>query len=177
MRFSFKIPPDENPKREPGKLEETVDVAFPESSRFLDDAVDPLHAAFLHPAGSPLHFPRDEIEGTTHADHDGYVQLFRMASHPEFLLGVAQRDKEQIRFRRIDALDDFRLLLVQPHDSRVNADDVDPDLSRLGLKGSPTKVKKIDNIVLSHKESQQVAATPEALSQLMTTRSKEHIIS
>ena len=59
----------------------------------------------------------------------------------------------------------------------LNADDVNPDLSRLGLKGSPTKVKKIDNIVLAHKESQEVAATPEALSQLMATLSKEHIIS
>ena len=59
----------------------------------------------------------------------------------------------------------------------LNADDVNPDLERLGLKGSPTKVKKIDNIVLSHKESCQVDATPEALSQLMATLSKEHIIS
>ena len=71
-----------------------------------------------------------------------------------------------------------RLLKLANKEVRfLNADDVDPDLSRLGLKGSPTKVKKIDNIVLSHKESQQVAATPEALSQLMSTLSKEHIIS
>ena len=71
-----------------------------------------------------------------------------------------------------------RLLKLANKEVRfLNADDVDPDLSRLGLKGSPTKVKKIDNIVLSHKESQQVAATPKALSQLMSTLSKEHIIS
>ena len=71
-----------------------------------------------------------------------------------------------------------RLLKLANKEVRfLNADDVDPDLSRLGLKGSPTKVKKIDNIVLSHKESQQIAATPEALSQLMSTLSKDHIIS
>ncbi len=71
-----------------------------------------------------------------------------------------------------------RLLRLAKEEVRfLNADDVNPDLSRLGLKGSPTKVKKIDNIVLSHKESCQVDATPEALSQLMATLSKEHIIS
>ena len=71
-----------------------------------------------------------------------------------------------------------RLLRLAKEEVRfLNADDVNPDLARLGLKGSPTKVKKIDNIVLSHKESCQVEATPEALSQLMATLSKEHIIS
>lgn len=57
-----------------------------------------------------------------------------------------------------------------------NADDIKPDPERIGKKGSPTKVKKIQNVVLAHKESQQVPPTAEALSELMGTLIAEHII-
>lgn len=57
-----------------------------------------------------------------------------------------------------------------------NADDIKPDFERIGKKGSPTKVKKIQNVVLAHKESQQVEPTTQALSELMGTLIAEHII-
>ena len=57
-----------------------------------------------------------------------------------------------------------------------NADAIAPEMERLGLKGSPTKVKKIDNVVLAHKEGQRVESSEAALSELVVTLMKEHII-
>ncbi|MBQ9638074.1 MAG: electron transfer flavoprotein subunit beta/FixA family protein [Bacteroidales bacterium] len=57
-----------------------------------------------------------------------------------------------------------------------NADDVNPDFSRLGKNGSPTKVKKIDNVVLAHKESQRVGDNKEELNALMATLVADHIV-
>ena len=58
----------------------------------------------------------------------------------------------------------------------VNADSIDADLDRLGLKGSPTKVKKIENVVLAHKESVVMQPTEDALDSLCATLIKEHIL-
>ena len=58
----------------------------------------------------------------------------------------------------------------------VNADGIDADMDRLGLKGSPTKVKQIVNVVLSHKESVVIEPTEEALGELSATLIKEHIL-
>lgn len=49
-------------------------------------------------------------------------------------------------------------------------------MERLGLKGSPTKVKKIENVVLAHKESVVLQPTEEALNELSATLIKEHIL-
>ncbi len=57
-----------------------------------------------------------------------------------------------------------------------NADAIDPEMERLGLKGSPTKVKKIDNVVLAHKDAQQVEPTEAALNDLVAGLMKDHII-
>lgn len=56
------------------------------------------------------------------------------------------------------------------------ADDIDADMERLGMKGSPTKVKKIENVVLAHKESVDVSPTAEGLSGLTATLIAEHIL-
>ena len=58
----------------------------------------------------------------------------------------------------------------------INADSIDADMDRLGLKGSPTKVKKIENVVLAHKESVVLQPTEEALNELSATLIKEHIL-
>ena len=57
-----------------------------------------------------------------------------------------------------------------------NADDINPELVRLGMSGSPTKVKTVQNVVLSHKENQQVAPTQEALNAMMKELSDTHIL-
>lgn len=58
----------------------------------------------------------------------------------------------------------------------TNADSIDADMDRLGLKGSPTKVKKIENVVLAHKESVVLEPSDEALNGLCATLIKEHIL-
>ena len=58
----------------------------------------------------------------------------------------------------------------------INADSIGADLDRLGLKGSPTKVKKIENVVLAHKESVVLEPTEAALNELSSTLIKEHIL-
>jgi electron transfer flavoprotein beta subunit len=58
----------------------------------------------------------------------------------------------------------------------MTADAIDADMDRLGLKGSPTKVKKIENVVLAHKESVVLEPTEAALSELSATLIKEHIL-
>lgn len=57
-----------------------------------------------------------------------------------------------------------------------NAADIEADDSRLGLSGSPTKVKKIENVVLTAKESVNVEPTEEALDGLVKELIASHII-
>lgn len=70
-----------------------------------------------------------------------------------------------------------RLLRMAKDEVRVmTADEIDADMDRLGLKGSPTKVKKIENVVLAHKESVVLQPTEEALNELSATLIAEHIL-
>lgn len=70
-----------------------------------------------------------------------------------------------------------RLIRLAKEEVRmITADDIDADLNRLGLKGSPTKVKKIENVVLAHKESVVLEPTEAALNELSATLIKEHIL-
>ena len=70
-----------------------------------------------------------------------------------------------------------RLLRQAKEEIRMtNADSIDADMDRLGLKGSPTKVKKIENVVLAHKESVVMEPTEASLNELSATLIKEHIL-
>lgn len=57
-----------------------------------------------------------------------------------------------------------------------SAADIEAEDSRLGLSGSPTKVKKIDNVVLTAKESIEVEPTDEGLNNLVKDLIASHII-
>ena len=57
-----------------------------------------------------------------------------------------------------------------------SAADIEAEDSRLGLSGSPTKVKKIDNVVLTAKESIEVEPTDEGLDNLVKDLIASHII-
>jgi Electron transfer flavoprotein, beta subunit len=57
-----------------------------------------------------------------------------------------------------------------------NAADINADDSRLGLTGSPTKVKKIDNVVLTQKENKQLEPTDTDIDSLMKELISSHII-
>ena len=68
------------------------------------------------------------------------------------------------------------LRLARTEVRMMNADDIQADMDRLGMKGSPTKVKKIESVVLAHKESVVLAPTEEALNALSATLIQEHIL-
>ena len=58
----------------------------------------------------------------------------------------------------------------------IDADAIGADMDRLGMTGSPTKVKKIENVVLAHKESVVLEPTEAALNELSATLIREHIL-
>ncbi len=54
--------------------------------------------------------------------------------------------------------------------------DIDADFEMLGLSGSPTKVKKIENVVLQQKESKLIQANDTEIDELMKELLSTHII-
>ena len=57
-----------------------------------------------------------------------------------------------------------------------NADDINPDFSRLGMNGSPTKVKSIENVVLTSKENKIINNSESEINELMKELVTAHII-
>ena len=57
-----------------------------------------------------------------------------------------------------------------------SAEDLKADTAGLGLSGSPTKVKKIENVVFQHKESKTLSSSDKDIEKLMQTLISSHII-
>ena len=57
-----------------------------------------------------------------------------------------------------------------------SAADVNPDEKQLGLSGSPTKVKKIENVVFQAKESKCLTGTDEEINELMVELIASHTL-
>ena len=55
-------------------------------------------------------------------------------------------------------------------------DDINPDFDRLGLNGSPTKVKSIENVVLTSKENKKINNSESEINDLMKELITAHII-
>lgn len=60
--------------------------------------------------------------------------------------------------------------------AELSAQDVNVDDARVGLAGSPTKVKKIDNVVLAHKEAKRFGASELEINMLIKELVSSHII-
>ncbi len=56
------------------------------------------------------------------------------------------------------------------------AADVDPDENQLGLSGSPTKVKKIENVVFQAKESKRLSSSDADINELMVELISSHTL-
>jgi electron transfer flavoprotein beta subunit len=54
--------------------------------------------------------------------------------------------------------------------------DIEADVSQLGLTGSPTKVKKIDNVILQSKESRIISSSDEDIEELVRELIANHTI-
>jgi len=74
---------------------------------------------------------------------------------------LAEQRQEEVR-SRADALKERNLLIEQ-----WDLDDIDADLSRCGLSGSPTKVHRIQAIVLKKEGYSEIAATEKGARQLI----------
>jgi electron transfer flavoprotein beta subunit len=83
------------------------------------------------------------------------------------------RSTTEIRERNLEPVPENRAYL---NITEWNCDDLDTDSNRLGLTGSPTRVKGIENVVLAKKESVAVPATDEGLMQLTRTLMDAHIL-
>ncbi len=59
---------------------------------------------------------------------------------------------------------------------QMGAEDLGVEAEQCGMKGSPTRVVKIENVVLAKTETKQVPATKEGIFQLITELREEHII-
>ncbi|MBF0362892.1 MAG: electron transfer flavoprotein subunit beta/FixA family protein [Oligoflexia bacterium] len=58
-----------------------------------------------------------------------------------------------------------------------NVNDIGADINLCGVSGSPTKVKSIQNVVLTVSESKQIANTNENICELVRELTREHILS
>jgi electron transfer flavoprotein beta subunit len=56
------------------------------------------------------------------------------------------------------------------------ADDLDTDMDKLGLAGSPTQVYKVNFVVLETTESKEISASPEGIAALVQELVKEYIV-
>ena len=56
------------------------------------------------------------------------------------------------------------------------AAEVDPDPQQLGLQGSPTKVKKIENVVFQAKEAKKLTASDDDINSLMVELIASHTL-
>jgi electron transfer flavoprotein beta subunit len=57
-----------------------------------------------------------------------------------------------------------------------SVEDLNAELEKLGLNGSPTKVKKIENVVLAHKDSKVMTASDSDIEGLMKELINSHVI-
>ncbi|HBF87346.1 MAG TPA: electron transfer flavoprotein subunit beta [Bacteroidales bacterium] len=58
----------------------------------------------------------------------------------------------------------------------ISADDINVDVNWVGLSGSPTKVKKIENVVFTAKESKKLGSSVEEIDELMKELISNHTI-
>ncbi len=58
----------------------------------------------------------------------------------------------------------------------ITVRDIQADPEQLGLSGSPTKVKKIDNVILQAKDAKKLTAADEGINELMKELIESHVI-
>ncbi|MEI7424106.1 MAG: electron transfer flavoprotein subunit beta/FixA family protein [Prolixibacteraceae bacterium] len=58
----------------------------------------------------------------------------------------------------------------------MTVNDIKADAEQLGLTGSPTKVKKIDNVVLQAKDAKKLSGADEGINELMRELIESHVI-
>lgn len=89
---------------------------------------------------------------------------------------IAKRLLKYMKARIPSELGDKRDAFLQASESRPylrlrewDAASIEPDYNRLGLAGSPTKVKKIDAVVLAKKDTIRVDANQQSIDEMMSS--------
>jgi electron transfer flavoprotein beta subunit len=79
---------------------------------------------------------------------------------------------------RQEASEDYLYLTSQPflNIPEMTVNEIKSDLNQLGLSGSPTKVKKIDNVVLQAKDAKVLTSADEGINELMRELIESHVI-
>jgi len=83
--------------------------------------------------------------------------------------------KERPEFQTDEELDSF----LADRGQRItvwSAEDVGAEHDRVGLSGSPTKVLKVDYVMLESAESKEVSASPESVSELIRELVQDYIV-
>ena len=78
-----------------------------------------------------------------------------------------------------DATEDYtRMFSDRPYlkIAEMGADDIGAEEEALGLSGSPTKVKKIENVVFKAKEAKVINAEDKAIEELIVELIENHTI-
>ncbi len=78
-------------------------------------------------------------------------------------------DPESFAARRVAAKPELEIV-------EFTASDVDPDPTQLGLQGSPTKVKRIENVVFQAKEAKRLTSSDEEMDALVKELIAGHTI-
>lgn len=78
-------------------------------------------------------------------------------------------DPESLAARRVAVMPELEIV-------EWTAADVDPDPAQLGLQGSPTKVKRIENVVFQAKEAKRLNGSDEELNDLICELIAAHTI-
>jgi electron transfer flavoprotein beta subunit len=78
-----------------------------------------------------------------------------------------------------DATEDYtRMFHDRPYLKirEMGVEDIDADVDALGLSGSPTKVKKIENVVFKAKDAKVISASDKEIEELIVELFENHTI-
>jgi electron transfer flavoprotein beta subunit len=100
------------------------------------------------------------------------MMIYKLAAIPQEYRSLVQKWPE---FGTEDELERY----LDKHDQKItvwSAADIGADDDRVGLSGSPTKVLKVDYVVLESSGSKEFEASPESLGELMQELVQDYIV-
>lgn len=124
----------------------------------LLEATMPLLVTVIKDAATPRPFKAKRVMAYKNAKT--LMELEKMAEANSLLYVDQLKDEYQSRDLFIET---------------ITADDLDVELERCGLSGSPTKVHKVESVVLASSGHEQIEATKEGLGQLIDKLMEDHI--
>ncbi|MDP4266875.1 MAG: electron transfer flavoprotein subunit beta/FixA family protein [Bacteroidota bacterium] len=107
------------------------------------------------------------VHGSAPACRTRNSKLFMKYKHSKTVTELQEATEDYIKLQK-----DRPYLTIE----ELSAADINVDSEMVGLSGSPTKVKKIENVVLAHKESKILSDQDKDIENLMKELIDNHII-